>query len=149
VIIFVLPAFQLKGLRLRVYGLGDWFVPCEWDDHSCHARTVANAAHGIIPLSLAGYHHYAGSWLHTVRPPAAQPQGAAAAGVRPPGGLPPAALPAAVVPLGAQQKFPGGAGGTLAAGGSAAGGAAQADAADAAKRLRQGVRRRRRTQPDG
>lgn len=60
---------QVKGTRARVYGLGNWFVPCVWDDHSCHMRTIANARRGIIPLSLAGYHHYAGSWLHTAQAP--------------------------------------------------------------------------------
>eukprot|EP00884_Botryococcus_braunii_P001135 jgi/Botrbrau1/11021/Bobra.101_1s0019.1 len=89
--------WMIKGTRARVYGLGDWFVPCVWDDHACHTRTVANARRGIIPLSLAGYHHYAGSWLHTARPPPspAIPQQA----LLPTGALPP-------IPLGALMVAP-------------------------------------------
>lgn len=52
---------------MKVYGLGRWFVPCEWNDQVCHQAMAVEVHEGRIPEALAGYHQYSGSWLPTVR----------------------------------------------------------------------------------
>jgi len=52
---------------MKVYGLGQWFVPCEWNDQVCHQAMTVEVHEGRIPEALAGYHQYSGSWLPSVR----------------------------------------------------------------------------------
>ncbi|EIE27155.1 hypothetical protein COCSUDRAFT_38902 [Coccomyxa subellipsoidea C-169] len=59
--------FQVDNSNVRVYGLGHWFVPCEWNDQVCHQAMALGVHEGRMPEALAGYHQYSGSWLSTVR----------------------------------------------------------------------------------
>jgi hypothetical protein len=58
---------QVDESRVRVYGLGSFFVPCEWNDYACHQAMVEEVLSSRIPETLAGYHQYSGSWLATVK----------------------------------------------------------------------------------
>ncbi|KAK9806978.1 hypothetical protein WJX72_009294 [[Myrmecia] bisecta] len=51
------------GSHIRVYGVMEWYVPCEWDDHKCHQQIQEQQAAGQLPVNLVGHHHYSGSWL--------------------------------------------------------------------------------------
>ena len=46
-----------------MYGLGTWFVPCEFEDAVCHARMAKEVQQGRLREELIGWHHYSGSWL--------------------------------------------------------------------------------------
>ncbi len=54
---------QVLGSRIAVYGLGTWFVPCEFEDAVCHARMAQEVQQGRLREELVGWHHYSGSWL--------------------------------------------------------------------------------------
>ncbi|CAL8469449.1 g8990 [Coccomyxa elongata] len=59
-----LPEGTLKGERLlprttvRVFGLGQWFVPCQAGDEDCEDDVSARVAGRHAPASLAGWLHY-------------------------------------------------------------------------------------------
>ena len=40
---------QVLGSRIAVYGLGTWFVPCEFEDAVCHARMAKEVQQAGIP----------------------------------------------------------------------------------------------------
>ena len=32
---------QMGQSKIRVYGLGQWFIPCVWNDEACHKAMAA------------------------------------------------------------------------------------------------------------
>lgn len=48
-----------KKLTPHVYGLGEFYLPCNWLSQDLCAQ-VGNAE--TKPAHLAGFHHWAGSW---------------------------------------------------------------------------------------
>ncbi len=51
------------GSLSHVYGLGEWFTPCMFDDMSCHVAVARGKTSYRRQTKLVGYHHFAGSWL--------------------------------------------------------------------------------------
>lgn len=49
---------QLPRTTVRVFGLGQWFVPCQAGDEECEDDVSARVAAGRTPASLAGWLHY-------------------------------------------------------------------------------------------
>ena len=52
---------QLGRSRVRVFGVGQWFVPCRLGDEACADELAAKVAEGGIPAFLAGWLHFDGS----------------------------------------------------------------------------------------
>ena len=54
---------------LRVYGIGEWFVPCVWNDYSCHEHfnNVSQLLPDSMPENLVGHHHCSGTWLKRIK----------------------------------------------------------------------------------
>jgi hypothetical protein len=46
-----------------IYGIGEWFVPCEWSDQQCHAD-ASEKRQDQQSRNLAGYHHYTAVWVN-------------------------------------------------------------------------------------
>lgn len=59
--------WQVDGSSVWVWGLGSWFVPCEWNNPPCHVAFAQAVQEGNVPEPLAGYHQYSGSWLRTMK----------------------------------------------------------------------------------
>ena len=38
---------QMGPSKIRVYGLGQWFVPCVWDDQVCHKAMAVEVGHSL------------------------------------------------------------------------------------------------------
>ncbi|EFN51150.1 hypothetical protein CHLNCDRAFT_141367 [Chlorella variabilis] len=47
---------------IRIHELGTFFTPCFWYDEQCHKRMARMQRLGTVPVHLAGYHLYRGSW---------------------------------------------------------------------------------------
>ncbi|CAL8462802.1 g2335 [Coccomyxa elongata] len=59
--------WQVDGSSVWVWGLGSWFVPCEWNNQPCHVAFAQAVQEGRVPEPLAGYHQYSGSWLRAMK----------------------------------------------------------------------------------
>ncbi len=51
------------GHHAHVYGQGEWFTPCSWDDWPCHVALAKNKASYRRQSKVVGVHHFSGSWL--------------------------------------------------------------------------------------
>ncbi len=56
---------QATSSTVKVFGLGSWFCPCQWDDAVCHNRIDEMRANGTLRSNLVGHHRYSGSWTPT------------------------------------------------------------------------------------
>ena len=42
---------QVGPSKIRVYGLGEWFVPCVWNDEACHKAMAAEVGRHSFTVS--------------------------------------------------------------------------------------------------
>jgi hypothetical protein len=53
---------QMGEVSAFIYGIGEWFVPCEWSDQQCHAE-AGEKGQDQPSKNLAGYHHFTAVWV--------------------------------------------------------------------------------------
>ena len=61
--------WTVSSLRVHVYAMQEWFVPCVWDDARCHQH-ITHLAHNepaSLPQLLVGHHHNAATWLKPIK----------------------------------------------------------------------------------
>ncbi|KAK9867459.1 hypothetical protein WJX84_011942 [Apatococcus fuscideae] len=60
-----LGAWRATSSTVKVFGLGTWYCPCQWNDQACHIRIDELHGNGTLPSNLVGHHRYSGSWTPT------------------------------------------------------------------------------------
>lgn len=65
----VVGEWNISEAHIRVYGILDWFVPCHWNDATCHKHIDHLAKHepDSLPRLLVGHHHNAATWLKPIK----------------------------------------------------------------------------------